>query len=186
MAKVIYGAIASLDGYVADDNGSFDWAAPDETVLHFINDIERPIGIYLYGRRLYDVMAVWETLDAFPDPTPAEREFAAIWQAADKIVYSRALPTVSTSRTRIERTFDPGAIRELKGMADRDLSVGGPDLAAQALRAGLVDEFYLLIAPIIIGGGKRALPNDLRISLDLLDERRFANGMVYLRYRTRA
>jgi dihydrofolate reductase len=185
MAGLIYSMIMSLDGYVADERGRFDWAAPDEEVHAFCNDLERSAGTYLYGRRMYDVMAVWETPETFADEPPVVRDFAQIWQAADKIVYSRTLETVSTARTRIERDFDPAAVRELKAGAERDIAVGGPALAAQALGAGLVDECHLLIAPIIVGGGTRALPDHLRLELELVDERRFAGGVVHLHYRAR-
>ena len=185
MARLIYSANASLDGYVADESGKFDWAEPDEEVHAFLNGLERPVGTYLYGRRLYDVMAAWETLDLEGQP-PYIRDFAELWRAADKIVYSRSLESVAGARTRLERDFDPGAVRELKAGAERDLSVGGPELAAQAIAAGLVDEWRLFVAPVIVGGGKRALPDGVRVRLELLDERRFGNGTVYLRYRTTA
>jgi dihydrofolate reductase len=185
MAKLIYSAITSLDGYVADESGSFDWAAPDEQVHAFVNDLMRPVGTHLYGRRLYEVMAPWETDPTLVEQSPVTRDFAELWQAADKIVYSTTLATPSTARTRIERTFDPDAVRELKAAADRDLLVGGPELAAQAFAAGLVDECSLFLAPVIVGGGKRALPDHVRLRLELLDERRFDGGMVHLRYRTR-
>ncbi len=181
MAKLIYTAIMSLDGYVADDDGNFDWAEPDEEVHALVNDLERPIGTYLYGRRMYDVMAAWETIS---DELPFIKDYAEIWRAADKVVYSRSLETVSSARTRIERRFDPDAIRRMKEAEDRDISVGGPALAAQAIRAGLVDEIGLFLAPIVVGGGTRALPDDARVELELLDERRFGNGVALLRYRT--
>jgi dihydrofolate reductase len=186
MAKLIYSAITSLDGYVADEDGNFEWAAPDEEVHAFVNDLERSVGTYLYGRRIYEVMVVWETDQTLADQSPVMRDFAQIWQAADKIVYSTTLETVSTTRTRIERDFDPEAVRQMKARAGRDISVGGPDLAAQAIEAGLVDEWNLFVAPIVVGGGKQSLPNNVRLKLELLDERRFGNGMVHLRYRTRA
>jgi dihydrofolate reductase len=184
MAKLIYSAITSLDGYVADEDGNFDWAAPDDEVHSFVNDLERPVGTYLYGRRMYEVMAYWETANTLADQ-PVEHDFAEIWQAAEKIVYSKTLETVSSARTRIERDFDPEAVRQIKATAGRDITVGGPDLAAQAIGAGLVDEFHLFVAPIVVGGGKQSLPNDVRLKLELLDERRFASGVVHLRYRTR-
>ena len=184
MANLIYTAIASLDGYIADENGNFDWAAPDEEVHAFVNDLQRPVGTYLYGRRLYEVMVAWETPDTFADQQPVLLDFAELWQAADKVVYSRTLEEVSSARTRIERDFDPDAVRQMKASAGRDLTVGGPDLAAQAFRAGLVDECQLFLTPVIVGGGKRALPDKARVELELLDERRFGNGVVYLRYRT--
>jgi dihydrofolate reductase len=184
VAKLIYSAITSLDGYVADENGDFDWAAPDEEVHAFVNDLERPVGTYLYGRRMYEVMLAWETAHTFADESPVMRDFAQIWQAADKIVYSTTLDTVSSARTRIEREFDPEAVRQLKAEAARDLTVGGPDLAAQAIRAGLVDEWHLFLTPIVVGSGNPSLPDDVRVNLELLDERRFAGGVVHLRYRT--
>ncbi|MCC6627503.1 MAG: dihydrofolate reductase family protein [Chloroflexi bacterium] len=183
MASLIYLMLTSLDGYVADEDGNFDWAAPDEEVHSFVNDLARPVGAYLYGRRMYEVMAVWETLHTHADQPPALYDFAAIWQAADKIVYSRSLTAVASARTRIERDFDPSAVRQMKALADRDLAVSGPDLAGQALAAGLVDEVHLIVAPVVVGGGVRALPDQVQAPLELLDERRFGNGMVYLRYR---
>jgi dihydrofolate reductase len=185
MAKLIYSAITSLDGYIADEDGNFDWAAPDEEVHTVINDLERPVGTYLYGRRMYEVMAPWETDPTLADQPRVMRDFAELWQAADKIVYSKTLETVSTASTRIERDFDPEAVRQLKTQAERDITVGGPDLAAQAIKAGLVDELHLFLAPVVVGGGNQALPDKVRLGLELLDERRFGNGMVYLRYRTR-
>jgi len=190
MARLIYSAITSLDGYVADEDGNFDWAEPDEEVHTFVNDLERQVGTYLYGRRMYEVMVAWETADTLADQQPfwweaaVTQDFAQIWQAADKIVYSTTLETVSSARTRIERAFDPEAVRRMKA-AGRDLSVGGPGLAAQALKAGLVDECHLFVAPMVVGGGTQSLPDNVRLKLELLDERRFGNGMVHLRYRTR-
>jgi dihydrofolate reductase len=185
MAKLIYSAIASLDGYVADADGNFDWAVPDEEVHTFINDLERPVGTYLYGRRMYETMVGWETDTTLTDQSPLMRDFAQIWQAADKIVYSKTLERVSTARTRIERDFDPEAVRQMKALARRNLIVAGPELAAQAFRAGLVDECHLFVVPMVVGGGKRSLPDNVRLKLELLDERRFGNGMIYLEYRTR-
>ena len=182
MAKLIYSALTSLDGYVADEDGNFDWAAPDEEVHAFVNDLERPIGTYLYGRRMYEVMSFWQTADTLPDQSPAVLDFAAIWQAADKIVFSRTLEDASTPKTRIEQDFDPEAIRQLKASAASDISIGGPGLAAQAIRAGLVDEFRLFVSPVVVGSGNPSLPDDVRIPLELLDEHRFGNGVVYLRY----
>jgi dihydrofolate reductase len=182
MAKLLYSAITSLDGYVADTEGRFDWSAPDEEVHAFVNDLERTVGTHLYGRRMYEVMSAWETLPPAGQP-PTTRDFAEVWRAADKIVYSRTLEQVASARTRIERDFDPGAVRRLKASAAADLSVGGPHLAAQALQAGLVDEGHLFLNPVVVGGGNPALPDNLRLELELLDERRFANGVVYLRYR---
>ena len=184
MAKLIYAVITSLEGYVADADGNFDWAEPDEEVFTFVNDLERPIGTYLYGRRMYEVMVYWETLPITADQSPVERDFAELWQAADKIVYSSTLESVSSARTRIERDFDPEAVRQWKATAVRDITVSGPDLAAQAIQAGLVDECHLFLTPIVVGGGKQALPNNVRLKLELLDEHRFGNGVMYLHYRT--
>ena len=184
MAKLIYSAITSLDGYVADEEGSFDWAAPNEEVHRFVNDLERRVGTYLYGRRMYEVMVAWETMDSRADQPPVIDDFTKIWQAADKIVYSKTLETVSSARTRIERDFDAEAVRQLKASSERDITVGGPELAAQAIRAGLVDEFQLFVTPIVVGGGKRSLPDNVRLELELLDERRFGSGVVHLHYRT--
>ena len=170
---------------MADEQGNFDWAAPDEEVHRFVNDLERRIGTYLYGRRMYEVMVYWETAHTLPDEGPVIQDFAEIWQAADKIVYSNTLERVTSAKTRIERDFDPEAIRRLKASAGRDITVGGPGLAAQAIEAGLVDELQLFVTPIVVGGGNAFLPKDVRVKLDLLDERSFGNGMVYLNYRTR-
>ncbi len=178
MAKLIYSAIASLDGYIEDEHGKFDWAAPDAEVHHFVNDMERPIGTYLYGRRMYETMVYWETA---PSERPESRDYAEIWQAADKVVYSTTLKGVSSARTRLERDFDPAAVRQLKSNADRDVSVGGPGLATHALQAGLVDECHLFLHPVTVGGGKPALPAGVR--LELLGERHFESGVVYLSYR---
>ena len=186
MAKLIYSAITSLDGYVADEKGNFDWAAPDEDVHRFVNDLERPVGTYLYGRRMYDVMVYWETADTGPDQPPLIQDYAEIWQQANKIVYSKTLETVSSARTTLERDFDPGAVRQLKAEAARDISVGGPELAGEAIKAGLVDEYQLFVSPVLVGGGTPALPQGVRLDLELLDERRFGNGTAYLRYRTTA
>jgi dihydrofolate reductase len=186
MAKLIYSAITSLDGYVADENGNFDWAAPDEEVHRFVNDLERPIGTYLYGRRIYETMVYWETADTLPDQPPFIQDFAGIWQAADKIVYSKTLETPSSARTQIERDFDPGAVRRMKASAGRDISIGGADLAAQAIKAGLVDEYHLFLTPIIVGGGQQSLPDNVRLELELVDERRFGNGVVHLHYGTKS
>ena len=170
----------SVDGYVADEHGNFDWAAPDEEVHTFVNELERPAGTYLLGRRMYEVLAYWETST---DEAPFMRDFAEMWRAADKVVYSRTLTTVSSAKTRIERDFDPEAVRQMKAGSTRDITVGGPHLAAEAIRSGLVDEFHLVIVPIVVGGGNRALPDDVHVDLELLDERRFSGGVVYLRYR---
>lgn len=182
MAKLLYITPTSLDGYIADD-GNYDWSVPDEEVLDLFNDLLRPIGTYLYGRKTYETMAIWETPDAIPGLTPAMRAFARIWQAADKIVYSKSLETVSTPKTRLEREFNPQVIREMKARLPRDVSVGGPTLAAQAMRAGLVDEYHLVVVPTMLGRGKRILPERLFLKLALIDERRCANGTIYLRYR---
>ena len=183
MAKLIYSAIASLDGYVEDKTGNFDWAAPDAEVHAFVNDLERPIGTYLYGRRMYETMGYWETV-ATDGEQPAEiRDFAGIWQAADKIVFSRTLQAPSSARTRIERAFDPAAVRQLKESSAHDISIGGAELAGKAMAVGLVDECHLLLGPVIVGGGKRALPDEVHVELELLDERRFRSGVVYLSYR---
>ena len=186
MAKLTYSAITSLDGYVADEDGNFDWAAPDEEMHTFVNNLERPVGTYLYGRRMYEVMVYWETAHPLADQLPSIQDFAEIWQKADKIVYSKTLDTVSSARTRIERGFDPETVRRMKATAERDISVGGPDLAAQAIKAGLVDECHLFVAPVLVGGGKQAFPSGVRLTLELLDERRFGSGVVHLRYRTRS
>ena len=186
MAKLIYTAISSLDGYVADAEGNFDWSAPDDEVHRFVNDLERPIGTYLLGRRMYEVMRYWDTAPTGNGEPSAGHEYAKIWQAADKIIYSKSLEQVSSTRTRIEREFDPGAIQDLKAAATRDLSVGGPTLAAQAIKLGLVDECHLFLSPIVVGGGNPALPDNVRLELELLDERRFGNGVVHLHYRVKA
>src|SRR5947208_2099758 len=165
MAKLIYSAITSLDGYVADEEGNFDWAAPDEEVHKFVNDLERTAGTYLYGRRMYEVMVYWESANTVADQPAVVQDYATIWQAADKIVYSTTLETVSSARTRIERDFDPEAVRLMKARAVRDITVGGPDLAAQAIKAGLVDEYHLFVTPVVVGGGTRAFPNGVRVNL---------------------
>jgi dihydrofolate reductase len=185
LAKLIYSAITSLDGYVADENDNFDWAAPDEEVHRFVNELERPVGTYLYGRRMYETMVYWENPPSLTDKQPVIRDFAQIWQAADKIVYSKTLQSASSARTKIERDFDPEAVRQLKATAGTDISVGGPHLAAQAIRAGLLDEFHLFVTPVVVGGGNASLPSSVRLELELLDERRFANGVVHLHYRTK-
>jgi dihydrofolate reductase len=185
MAKLIYFAITSLDGYVADEDGKFDWGEPDEEVHTFINDLARPVGTYLYGRRMYDVMVAWEKLNFTNEPSFTQ-DFAQIWQTADKIVYSKTLDAVSTARTRLEREFDPEAIRNMKASASSDLTVGGPNLAAHAFKAGLVDECQLFLAPVVVGGGNQSLPDNVRLSLELLDQRHFGNGTVFLRYRSRS
>jgi dihydrofolate reductase len=181
VAKLIYSVITSLDGYVADEHGNFDWAEPDEEVHQFVNDLERSIGTYLYGRRMYEVMAVWETMDV-TDQSAVVRDYAEIWRAADKVVYSTTLDTVTSARARIEPSFDPEAVGQMKAVATSDISVGGPGLATQAIEAGLVDELHLFVNPILVGGGNQALPDNVRVELGLLDERRFGCGVVHLHY----
>jgi dihydrofolate reductase len=183
MARLIYSAITSLDGYVADEQGKFDWAEPDEEVHAFVNDLERPSGTLLLGRRMYEVLTYWENPPLLDEQPAVVRDFAGIWGAADKVVYSRTLETVSTARTRIERDFDPEVVRRMKASAARDVSIGGPELAAQAIKASLVDEVHLLLNPVIVGGGKRSLPDGVRLKLELVSERRFRNGVVHVQYR---
>ena len=183
MAKLIYTALASLDGYVADDDGDFDWAEPDPEVHAFVNHLERQVGTHLYGRRMYEVMRAWEDPGLVAGQPTVMRDYADIWRAADKVVYSTTLEEASSARTRIEPNFDPGAIREMKEAARLDLSIGGPTIAAAAFRAGLVDECHLFLAPVLVGGGKRALPGGVRLDLGLVDERRFRSGFVHLRHR---
>jgi len=179
MGRLVYSAIASLDGYIADADGKWDWSFPSTEVHAFVNDLMRPARTHLYGRRLYEVLVAWETMD---DPAPEMRDYAELWRAAEKIVYSRTLDDVTTSRTRLAREFDPDEVRALKETAATDIAIGGAELAGEALRAGLVDELRLLLSPVVVGGGKRALPDGARAHLELLDERRFGNGVVYLRY----
>lgn len=186
MARLIYSAIASADGYVEDASGGFDWGAPDEELFSFINDLERPVGTYLYGRRMYQTMVYWETAHAEPGQPAHVLEFASLWQAADKIVFSRTLSSVSSTKTQIERNFTPATVRQLKSASGHDLTVGGADLAGQAIRTGLVDELQLFLVPVMVGGGKPALPVGARSELELLGTRRFASGAVYLRYRVKA
>jgi dihydrofolate reductase len=186
MSRLIYSTIASLDGYIADENGNFDWGFPDEEVHTFINDLERPVGTYLLGRKMYEVMVAWESPEMQDHALPYIQDFARIWQAANKIVYSRTLETVSSTHTSIQSEFDPAAIRQLKDQEQRDISIGGPGLGEQAFQAGLIDEYYLILVPVIVGGGRSALPRQLHLKLELLDEHRFKNGMVYLRYRLAA
>ncbi len=183
MAELIFSAIASLDGYVADERGEWDWSMPDREVHEFVNDLERPVGTHLYGRRMYEVLVAWETMD---DPDPHMRDYAEIWRGAEKIVYSSTLEEVSSARTRLERRFEPEAVAELKRAAERDLAIGGPTLAAEAFAAGLVDRVHLLLSPAIVGGGTRALPAGVRLDLDLVDEHRFGNGVVHLEYRVQS
>jgi dihydrofolate reductase len=181
MAKLIFSAIMSLDGYIEDEDGNFDWGAPDEEVHRFVNDLERPVGTYLYGRRMYETMVYWETDD---DSGAVARDYASIWRSAEKVVFSRTLQTPSSARTRLEPSFDPEAIRALKENSQADLTVGGAELAGQAIAAGLVDECRLFVVPVLVGGGKHALPDKVRADLELLDQRRFKAGVVYLQYRT--
>ncbi|HMG26410.1 MAG TPA: dihydrofolate reductase family protein [Acidimicrobiia bacterium] len=184
MAKLIYISNVSLDGYIEDEHGSLDWTAPDDEVFAFITDLVRSVGTYLYGRRLYETMAVWETDPALAAQSELMADFANVWQAADKVVYSTTLEAVSTAKTRLERSFDPDSVRDMKASVTSDLTVGGANVAAHAFKAGLVDECQLFIWPVLVGGGKPALPSDTRAELELLDERRFSNGVMYLRYRT--
>jgi len=183
MANLIYSALMSLDGYVADAQGNFEWAEPDEEVHSFINDLQRSVGTYLLGRKMYEVLVAWDNADAFANDPRYMRDFAEMWQAVDKVIYSRTLESVSSARARIERNFDPQAVQQMKIQEDADISVGGPNLADHAFKAGLVDECHLFVAPVVIGGGTQGLPTNVRLALQLLDERRFESGMVYLRYR---
>jgi dihydrofolate reductase len=182
MARLIYSSIMSLDGYIADADGQFSWAAPDEEVFAFVNELERPVGTYLYGRRMYETMRYWETAHAFANQSPAEADFTQLWQSADKVVYSTTLQAPDTAKTRIERDFDPDQVRKLKAAAERDMSIGGARLAGQVIAAGLVDEYQLLVVPAIVGGGTRWLPDKVRLNLALVDEHRFASGVPYLCY----
>ena len=186
MAKLIYSAMTSLDGYIEDEKGRFDWAFPDAELHAFINDLERPIGTHIYGRRMYETMAVWQSVGDEPGVAAVEADFAEVWRALDKVVYSRTLDAIWTPRTRLEREFEPAAVRRLKEAADRDISVSGPDLAQHAFRAGLVDEVHLWVFPVIVGGGKPGLPRDVKVDLELLDERRFGSGVVHMHFGTRS
>lgn len=183
MAKLIYSAMMSLDGYIEDETGGFDWAAPDEELHRFVNEQERGTGTYLYGRRMYDTMAVWEGEPGWAEESPVTAEYARIWGAAEKVVYSRTLAEPRTARTRIEPVFEPEAVRRLVAEAARDVSIGGAELAAEAFRAGLVDEVQLYLAPVLVGGGKPALPQGVKVGLELVEERRFGSGVVWVRYR---
>ena len=183
VAKLVYSAITSLDGYTTDDSGNIDWSAPGPEVLKFINEVERGFGTYLYGRRMYETMVYWETFDAAEDEVPSVRDYAGIWRGAAKVVYTRTLDSVSSAATRIERAFDPAAVRHLKETAGHDLSVGGPDLAGQAMAAGLVDEIHLFVIPVTLGGGTPALPDRFRSDLELLGVDHFGSGVVHLQYR---
>jgi dihydrofolate reductase len=184
MAALIYSVLASLDGYVEDPGGRFDWAAPDAEVHAFVNELERRVGTHLYGRRMYETMRYWEDPPGLAEAAPYIKDYAGIWQAADKVVYSRTLQSASSAKTRIEPEFDPKAVRRLKAEAAGAVSIGGPELAAQAIAAGLVDEYHLFLVPVLVGGGKRALPDGVRADLELVDQRGFAGGTVYLRYRS--
>lgn len=184
MARLIYSALASLDGYVEDTDGGFAWAAPDEQVHAFVNDLERPVGTYLYGRGMYETMTFWQDVDTTDEPAVI-RDYAELWRAADKVVYSRTLSAVSTPRTRLERDFDPDAVRRLKEASSRDLTIGGAGLGGEAMAAGLVDECHLFLNPVLVGGGKTALPGGVRARLELLDEHRFDSGVVHLHYALR-
>lgn len=183
MVNLAYSAICSLDGFVADDEGNFDWAMPDAEVHGFANNLERNVGTHLYGRRMYEVMSAWETMD---DPDPIAEDFGRIWRGADKVVYSTTLAEPSTQRTRIERDFDGEAVRAMKAMATQDISIGGPTLAAHATAAGLVDEIHLFLCPVMVGSGLRALPADVRVNFELLEQKAFRSGVVYLRYGVRS
>jgi dihydrofolate reductase len=185
MAKLIFSAITSLDGYIEDEAGGFDWAAPDGEVFSFLNELERPVGTYLYGRRMYETLVYWETADIQRDQSPVEWDWMQLWRSADKVVYSGSLESVSSTRTRIERAFEPSAAQAMKDSLDRDIAIGGPDLAAQAFKAGLVDHCQLFLTPVLVGGGKPALPKDVRLDLDLVSEYRFDSGVVFLDYRLR-
>lgn len=185
MAELIFSAITSLDGYIEDAAGGFDWAAPDDEVFEFLNELERPVGTYLYGRRMYETLVYWETADFRSEQSPVAWDWMHLWRAADKVVYSRSLEAVSSAKTRVERDFEPNAVRAMKDSLDRDISIGGPDLAAQAFKAGLIDRCQLFLTPVLVGGGKPALPGNIRLDLDLLSERRFRNGVVFLDYRVR-
>ena len=184
MAKLIYVTNTSLDGYIEDARGRFDWLSPDEEVHGFLRELVRPVGTYLYGRRLYESMVVWETLDTASLP-PYTHAFGEVWRAADKVVYSTTLEKVSSAKTRIERDFDTESVRRMKARAERDITVGGANLAAHAIRAGLVDEYHLMVLPVVVGGGKPALPSDVLLKLELIGERRFGSGVVHLSYRPR-
>jgi dihydrofolate reductase len=186
MGKLIYAAITSVDGYVADAQGDFGWAEPDEEVHAFVNALERPIRTHLYGRRLYEVMLAWETMPTGPDQPAIMRDYAALWRLADKVVFSTTLRSVSSARTRLESRFDADLVRRWKSEAVADLSIGGPGLAAEAIRAGLVDEWHQFVNPVVVGGGTSWLPDDVRVDLELIDERRFASGVVHLHLRTRS
>jgi dihydrofolate reductase len=183
MAKLIYVSNVSLDGYIEDEHGNFGWTEPNDEGFAFVTDLVRPVGTHLYGRRMYETMAVWETDPALAAQSELMSDFANVWQAAEKVVYSTTLDAVPTAKTKLERNFDPDSVRDMKASATSDLAVGGPNLAAHAFKAGLVDECHLFICPVVLGGGKVSLPSGTRIELELLDQRRFSNGVVYLRHR---
>jgi dihydrofolate reductase len=185
MARLVYAMLASLDGYVADETGDFGWAAPGEEVHRFVNELERPVGTYLYGRRMYEVMAVWQDFPGLEDEPDVVQEYAGIWQSADKVVYSTTLPSVSTPRTRLERSFDPGHVRAMVAGLDRDVSLGGSTLAAGALRAGIVDDVHLFLVPVVVGGGTSCWATGARLAFDLVAQDRFTDGTVHLHYRAR-
>ncbi len=186
MGKLIYSMLISLDGYIEDEHGRFGWGAPEDEEVHsYINALASSVGTYLYGRRMYETMVYWETAHTIPDQPKFVLEWARQWQAADKVVYSRTLAGQRSARTRIEREFDPDAVRRLKADAKHDVTVDGSELAAQAIRAGLVDEFQMIVCPAIVGGGKRFFPDGVRLDLELLEERRFDSGVVILRYGVR-
>jgi dihydrofolate reductase len=182
MGKLVYSMIVSLDGYVNDAQGQFGWGAPDEELHVFIGEQSRSLGTYLYGRRIYETMLFWETAHTLPDAPPFVVEYAQVWQAAEKVVHSTTLQDVASARSRLVRSFDPEAVGELKAASPLDVSVHGPHLAAHALRAGLVDEVQLYVAPVLVGGGTRFFPDDVQLDLELLDQRRFGGGVLYLRY----
>ncbi len=184
MGRLIYSAMQSLDGYVADAAGKFDWAEPDESVHTFANELQRTIGMNLLGRRMYEVMSAWETLGAQGDEPAYIQEFGELWRASDKVIYSTTLDSVPAARTRIERAFEPDAVRRMKDEIVGDISIAGPTLAAQAIAAGLVDEYQLFVVPVIVGGGTRCLPDGIRLDLQLVSQRRFDNGTVYVSYRS--
>jgi dihydrofolate reductase len=181
-AKLIFSAIASLDGYVADEDGKWDWSMPDHEVHEFVNDLERPIGTHLYGRRMYEVLSAWETLES---DEPLLQDYAQIWRGTDKVVFSKTLDGIKSKRTWLERDFDPAVVAKMKATSAKDIAIGGPELAAVALRAGIVDEIHLLLSPVVVGGGKAALPAELRLELELLSTQRFGNGVVHLHYRVK-
>jgi len=185
MGRLIYAGLMSLDGYIADRDGNFDWAQPDAEVHSFVNELQRQAGTYLLGRRMYEVLAVWDHPEEFGEIPDYIRDYAELWKASDKVVFSRTLQDVATTRTRIEREFSADAVRRLKADAGRDLTIGGAELAAEAIRTGLVDEFQMFLTPVAVGGGKSFLPDNVRLRLELLEERRFGNGTVFLRYANR-